>query len=759
MSQAPSNTSGAMSSAPPGVHDARPPDQGQSSGRQGDTQAHTTSCTTAPSKTPSSRTPSKPLTARTHGNKVRISPRKYSPSKMPICGVIDPALEALMPGLEALLPEVKAEGAVAATTEELQQIEALLRATAQTGSPAPETPDFLAAYASTTPGAALNSAFSSSVSLAASLGRSTTPGTGSDNGSSSGHGPAPVMGTNGSQSSARQKTSFKRTKTGCVNCKFRKVKCDEVQPTCSSCARLGIECSGWDATLSKAEYSARKAEFLKLVAARATNANYGKDASSTNSMAGGLASSGSAAARKGRRASMDDSTSMLKREPSDLQRAPMTSPANSAQAGRTKRRRVLMGNPASSPPRNAADHAALMRSSPPTFADMLPTTGGAMPKSASFTAGMPLMPPTFASVQAQLQSMVATSSSNAALHARQAKALSSTNKSTGSRVPISTQTNPSAHPPLQSQQQLQHQLPTQSRTSEDQHDPLQPTNLQHQKKKRGRPVGSMNKNSTKVRAQQEAARTATGYAAALPQKPAYQLPSLSNVSHPPSSTTLTSTKANGTGNKAGQPPAAAAAAKAAAVNVPTAASTPARRPGPGRPKGSTNGSGIAAAKARAKALAVEQAQALARARLDAARAKSTSLSAAPAPASTTAASTQGAAPVLGKFDIPPPSTHTPALQHQANNHQHQQHQQQQQQQQQQPTNGTSKTSLSVMDHARILANALFKAHGELSRSGMFDGYGERAGGGAGGGARDPLVVENQDVVGTSTSRSEHEARK
>ncbi|KFZ23022.1 hypothetical protein V502_02497 [Pseudogymnoascus sp. VKM F-4520 (FW-2644)] len=39
-----------------------------------------------------------------------------------------------------------------------------------------------------------------------------------------------------------------RSKTGCLVCKSRKVKCDEKPEGCDNCGRLGVQCPGYDAT-------------------------------------------------------------------------------------------------------------------------------------------------------------------------------------------------------------------------------------------------------------------------------------------------------------------------------------------------------------------------------------------------------------------------------------------------------------------------------------------------------------------------------
>ncbi|KIY70280.1 hypothetical protein CYLTODRAFT_488210 [Cylindrobasidium torrendii FP15055 ss-10] len=39
-----------------------------------------------------------------------------------------------------------------------------------------------------------------------------------------------------------KRTYHKKTKTGCITCRKRKVKCDETSPTCANCARLSVAC-------------------------------------------------------------------------------------------------------------------------------------------------------------------------------------------------------------------------------------------------------------------------------------------------------------------------------------------------------------------------------------------------------------------------------------------------------------------------------------------------------------------------------------
>ncbi|KAN0116715.1 hypothetical protein V8E51_002692 [Hyaloscypha variabilis] len=45
---------------------------------------------------------------------------------------------------------------------------------------------------------------------------------------------------------ARARRSTKRSRTGCLTCKFRKVKCDETRPFCNRCKAFGIGCDGYE---------------------------------------------------------------------------------------------------------------------------------------------------------------------------------------------------------------------------------------------------------------------------------------------------------------------------------------------------------------------------------------------------------------------------------------------------------------------------------------------------------------------------------
>ena len=45
------------------------------------------------------------------------------------------------------------------------------------------------------------------------------------------------------------KVQYTRTFTGCRTCRSRHAKCDEAQPTCGTCKRLGLDCGGYGSRL------------------------------------------------------------------------------------------------------------------------------------------------------------------------------------------------------------------------------------------------------------------------------------------------------------------------------------------------------------------------------------------------------------------------------------------------------------------------------------------------------------------------------
>ncbi|KAK5992072.1 Arginine metabolism regulation II-like protein [Cladobotryum mycophilum] len=61
--------------------------------------------------------------------------------------------------------------------------------------------------------------------------------------------PFPSSGVPNNGSGMASKTVRTRTFTGCRTCRSRRAKCDEAQPVCGSCKRLGIECEGYAGSL------------------------------------------------------------------------------------------------------------------------------------------------------------------------------------------------------------------------------------------------------------------------------------------------------------------------------------------------------------------------------------------------------------------------------------------------------------------------------------------------------------------------------
>lgn len=45
------------------------------------------------------------------------------------------------------------------------------------------------------------------------------------------------------------KVQYTRTFTGCRTCRSRHAKCDEAQPVCGTCQRLGLDCGGYGSRL------------------------------------------------------------------------------------------------------------------------------------------------------------------------------------------------------------------------------------------------------------------------------------------------------------------------------------------------------------------------------------------------------------------------------------------------------------------------------------------------------------------------------
>ncbi|KAL2760513.1 hypothetical protein ACRALDRAFT_2039138 [Sodiomyces alcalophilus JCM 7366] len=58
-------------------------------------------------------------------------------------------------------------------------------------------------------------------------------------------GPSQSHDTDGSQKKKRARTSRPKVKTGCHNCKQRRIKCDEKRPACTQCVRSKKACTGY----------------------------------------------------------------------------------------------------------------------------------------------------------------------------------------------------------------------------------------------------------------------------------------------------------------------------------------------------------------------------------------------------------------------------------------------------------------------------------------------------------------------------------
>lgn len=53
------------------------------------------------------------------------------------------------------------------------------------------------------------------------------------------------------------KVGHRKSRNGCLKCKARRVKCDEVQPICGNCSRLHLDCAWPDETPSRAHHNPR----------------------------------------------------------------------------------------------------------------------------------------------------------------------------------------------------------------------------------------------------------------------------------------------------------------------------------------------------------------------------------------------------------------------------------------------------------------------------------------------------------------------
>ncbi|EPE05787.1 c6 zinc finger domain protein [Ophiostoma piceae UAMH 11346] len=81
-----------------------------------------------------------------------------------------------------------------------------------------------------------------SASASAAVGSGSSAGTGPGQGTLGGDAPSTDPKT-----SKRVRTSRPKVKTGCNNCKLRRIKCDEKRPACTHCVRSSKECYGYPA--------------------------------------------------------------------------------------------------------------------------------------------------------------------------------------------------------------------------------------------------------------------------------------------------------------------------------------------------------------------------------------------------------------------------------------------------------------------------------------------------------------------------------
>ena len=66
--------------------------------------------------------------------------------------------------------------------------------------------------------------------------------------------------TNAKKRSKRAITR-RRTKTGCLTCRLRRVKCDEAKPTCRNCEKSRRQCAGYQQVLTTSSYSCHNVRF------------------------------------------------------------------------------------------------------------------------------------------------------------------------------------------------------------------------------------------------------------------------------------------------------------------------------------------------------------------------------------------------------------------------------------------------------------------------------------------------------------------
>ncbi|TQS32088.1 hypothetical protein Golomagni_07605, partial [Golovinomyces magnicellulatus] len=56
---------------------------------------------------------------------------------------------------------------------------------------------------------------------------------------------SPSSSSSSDEPKKRSRVSKPKVRTGCITCKIRRVKCDEVAPSCNRCTSTGRKCDGY----------------------------------------------------------------------------------------------------------------------------------------------------------------------------------------------------------------------------------------------------------------------------------------------------------------------------------------------------------------------------------------------------------------------------------------------------------------------------------------------------------------------------------
>ncbi|KAN0103232.1 hypothetical protein V8E51_011545 [Hyaloscypha variabilis] len=68
---------------------------------------------------------------------------------------------------------------------------------------------------------------------------------------------SPHLGTSSELVHRRRRSSKPKTKTGCITCKIRRVKCDETKPSCLRCKKFGTKCDGYPSIEKRGKHPIR----------------------------------------------------------------------------------------------------------------------------------------------------------------------------------------------------------------------------------------------------------------------------------------------------------------------------------------------------------------------------------------------------------------------------------------------------------------------------------------------------------------------